>query len=140
MLVKVFAISSSSRCRLKREVSMRPRKSSRAARSRRLKRRGKGSHSKARRPSLMRLRTRGGMEASSSPTGPVTSTSRSAAGSPSTAGAIAAQIALRVRCSAADSPGARCQPGAAGRPTRPASDHSQSAVSARRPSTRKFSR
>ena len=42
-------------------------------------------------------------------------------------GAIAAQIALRVRCSAAESPGGRCQPGSAGRPIRPTSDHSHRA-------------
>ena len=94
---------------------MRRRKSSRAPRSRRLKRQGKGSHSKARRPSLIREQD-AGRDASrgTRPTGPETSTSRSAAGRPSRPGAIASQIALRVRCSAAESPGGRCQPGAAG--------------------------
>ena len=90
------------------------RKSSRAPASRRLKRQGNGSHSKARSPSRSRRRTRGETEARNSATGPETSTSRSAAGRPSMPGAIAAQIALRVRCSAAESPGERLQPGVGG--------------------------
>ena len=82
----------------------------------------------------------GETERRNSATGPETSTSRSAAGRPSMPGAIAAQIALSVRCSAAESPGARFQPGSSGRPTRPARDHSHSAAIARKPSTRKLSR
>src|ERR1044072_1328264 len=54
--------------------------------SSRLKRPGKGSHSKVRRPRRTRVRTRGESEVRNWPTGPETSTSRSAAGSPSTAG------------------------------------------------------
>ena len=109
--------------------------------SRRLKRQGKGSHSKARRPSRIRDRTRGESEAEE--LGDRARRRRRRA-RPRAArrcpGAIAAQIALRVRCSAAESPGGRCQPGSSGRPIRPISDQSQSADSARKPSTRKLSR
>jgi CubicO group peptidase (beta-lactamase class C family) len=51
---------------------MRRRKSSRAPRSRRLKRQGKGSHSKARRARRTRIRTRGESEGRNSPIGPAT--------------------------------------------------------------------
>ena len=119
---------------------MRRRKSSRASASRRLKRQGKGSHSKARSPSLIRVSIRGESDLRNSATGPETSTSRSAAGSPSMPGPIDSQIALRVRCSAAESPGARFQPAPGWRSMRPISDQSQSATSTSEPSTRKLSR
>ncbi len=119
---------------------MRRRNSARAFSSRRLNRHGKGSHSKARRPSLSRFSTRGETEPRNSATGPETSTSRSAAGSPSMPGPIAAQIALSVRCSAAESPGVLFQPEPGRRSMRPISDQSQSATRTREPSTRKLSR
>ena len=66
-----------------------------------------------------------------SATGPETSTSRSAAGRPSMPGAIASQIALSVRFSATESPGALFQPGLGGRSTRPTRDQSQRAIRTR---------
>ena len=118
------------------------RKSSRAPGSRRLKRQGKGSHSKARRPSLSRARLRGESEREEARRpAPETSTSRSAAGRPSMPGrhrlADRAQGALLGGGKPRRAPVSRA-PGR--RPMRPASDQSQSASSARKPSTRKLSR
>ena len=98
------------------------RKRSARPRSRRLKRRGNGSHSKARRPS--RSCSSGGGTAREEVGDRRRRRRRRArprAGRRSP-GAIASQIALRVRRSAAPSPGAAFSPGAIGRSIRPASD------------------
>ncbi len=106
----------------------------------RLKRRGKGSHSNRRSASFTTETVRAGRRVRKAPTSSATGTWFPAAGSASLPGATASAIALSVRSSAAPSPGARLQPGAAGSPILPARCQSSSEAPTSEPSTIPFSR
>ena len=106
----------------------------------RLKRRGNGSHSNSRRASFTKETVRAGSRVRNPATSSAAGTSASAAGSARLPGATASAIARSVRSSAAPSPGARLQPGAAGSPTLPARCQSSSEANASDPSTIPFSR
>ncbi len=104
------------------------------------KRQGNGSHSNTRSARRTTCTVRAGIRERNRATGSATGTSVSAAGSPSSPGATASAIARRVLSSAARSPGGRLQGGAAGEPTRPASDQSSSDAKTSEPSTIPLSR
>ena len=106
----------------------------------RLNRQGKGRNSIARNARRTTCTVRAGIRERKRATGSATGTTVSAAGSPSSPGAIASAIARRVLSSAALSPGGRLQGGAAEEPTRPASDQSSSEAKTSEPSTIPFSR
>src|SRR4051794_41882681 len=86
----------------------------------RLKRHGNGRNSKVRRARRTSCTVRAGILERKRARGSATGTSVSAAGRPSSPGAMASAIARRVLSSAARSPGGRLQGGGAGEPHGPA--------------------